>query len=1068
MSKTQKAAQSRSLIFQDGSSHKFWNIELVGDSHTVCYGRVNTTGQTQTKNFDSEAEAKKSYEKLVKEKLKKGYTDQGTAGSSATAPSVTESTKKVAKKSAGKKDATSKDATSKGAAKKSSAALRASPADKQQDSAAHDVKASDVTETAQVCLEVTQSIELDPADWFIPSFRPQQRLERGEPRPFDLNACKKLLSKLRTGYYGWETKWEGLDLPAALSKEEAHFWLVAMTKNRDRETKMKAFAEIVGKMKLQGDLSMADAVALIEKNSRGIPSEVVLPLANLFTVQEVVEFLLNGSPKKNWLAATELQMLVTGFKRYLKPYLTDQENANVKQLVAKRLDPTALAESYGAFPPAHYLCAALGMQEEMLSITQGWEDDRFHEHNYLGLYQNPQAIVCGLGSAELVESEWRRLKLDFLTPDQARAFLACTEYAALDVLAESICNRSNREECESLLKILVLVKAPQAAEPILRCRLEAKAPIEARNWLDTQIGNAVHGLIETAGGRGKLADAAIDYLRSVKRLGWEQVIKDALQASGKSDAALAAVAKVQTEVLDREEKTYEPLDDRTTPKWLQVALDQTASSKKKLPGWAIAPSLPPLLVGDHRLNDDQLGTVLSALASTSVTEKNGLLSTLREKIEKNVRDEFAWKVFQHWQDDGCPSKEKWAMGTIGHLGDDGCVLKLTPLIRVWPGESQHQRAVFGLECLRAIGSSVALMQLSGISQKLKFKGLKAKAELFVNEIAEEKGMTRDELEDRVIPDCGLDENGKRELSFGERTFSFVLGSDLKAKVRDQDGKVRNDLPKPSGKDDAEIAAASVAEWKLMKKQIKEVATIQSRRLENAMITGRRWNQDDFRSLIVTHPLMTHLAQKLIWSTFDANGKKSSTFRITEERDFASVSDDVLTLPADHQVGLVHALEMSAEERAAWGEVLSDYEIVAPFAQLGREVHALNPEEENQQELTRYNKLSLVAPTLVFTLEKLGWTRGVAMDGGCFDEHSKQFPAADVTAIVTYEGTVAMGYIDPNETLVLGDVTFFEGLRPPSCFAWGDDKLKKLKLAKVNPIVISEVLADLQVLKSKAK
>ncbi len=287
-------------------------------------------------------------------------------------------------------------------------------------------------------------------------------------------------------------------------------------------------------------------------------------------------------------------------------------------------------------------------------------------------------------------------------------------------------------------------------------------------------------------------------------------------------------------------------------------------------------------------------------------------------------------------------------------------------------------------------------------------------------------------------------------------------------VRDAEGKVRSDLPKPSGKDDTATAEASLAEWKLMKKQIKEVATIQSRRLENAMITGRRWNQDDFQMLIVQHPLMTHLAQKLIWATFDPKGKMSATFRISEERDFANESDDTITLPAEHAVGIVHPLELADEQRAKWGEVLSDYEIVAPFAQLGREVYALEAAEAKKDALERFVNLKIVAPTLVFTLEKLGWVRGEAMDGGCFTEHSKQFPAANVTVVIGYEGTVGMGYIDPSEELTLEPTYFIEGMRPPSCYGWADKNRRKLKLGEVNPIVISEVLSDLQVLKSKAK
>src|SRR5678815_970170 len=92
------------------------------------------------------------------------------------------------------------------------------------------------------------------------------------------------------------------------------------------------------------------------------------------------------------------------------------------------------------------------------------------------------------------------------------------------------------------------------------------------------------------------------------------------------------------------------------------------------------------------------------------------------------------------------------MTAVGALGGDTSVLKLTPMVRAWPGESQHPRAVLGLEVLRAIGSDTALMQLNGIAQKLKFQGLKTKAREFMEAIAKDKGLTRAELEDRVVPD----------------------------------------------------------------------------------------------------------------------------------------------------------------------------------------------------------------------------------------------------------------------------------------------------------------------------
>lgn len=59
--------------FSEGSSNKFWQIELKGKSFTTTYGKIGTSGQTSLKEWKDAAEAKKEYDKLVAEKVKKGY-----------------------------------------------------------------------------------------------------------------------------------------------------------------------------------------------------------------------------------------------------------------------------------------------------------------------------------------------------------------------------------------------------------------------------------------------------------------------------------------------------------------------------------------------------------------------------------------------------------------------------------------------------------------------------------------------------------------------------------------------------------------------------------------------------------------------------------------------------------------------------------------------------------------------------------------------------------------------------------------------------------------------------------
>ena len=63
----------REYQFVEGSSKKFWAIELDGAKHIIQFGRIGSAGQTQTKEFKDPEQAQKAYEKLVKEKVGKGY-----------------------------------------------------------------------------------------------------------------------------------------------------------------------------------------------------------------------------------------------------------------------------------------------------------------------------------------------------------------------------------------------------------------------------------------------------------------------------------------------------------------------------------------------------------------------------------------------------------------------------------------------------------------------------------------------------------------------------------------------------------------------------------------------------------------------------------------------------------------------------------------------------------------------------------------------------------------------------------------------------------------------------------
>jgi predicted DNA-binding WGR domain protein len=52
----------------EGSSSKFWEVELGDASFEVRWGRIGTSGQSQTKTFSSAAKARAEHDRLIKDK----------------------------------------------------------------------------------------------------------------------------------------------------------------------------------------------------------------------------------------------------------------------------------------------------------------------------------------------------------------------------------------------------------------------------------------------------------------------------------------------------------------------------------------------------------------------------------------------------------------------------------------------------------------------------------------------------------------------------------------------------------------------------------------------------------------------------------------------------------------------------------------------------------------------------------------------------------------------------------------------------------------------------------------
>src|SRR5690606_6249017 len=158
--------------------------------------------------------------------------------------------------------------------------------------------------------------------------------------------------------------------------------------------------------------------------------------------------------------------------------------------------------------------------------------------------------------------------------------------------------------------------------------------------------------------------------------------------------------------------------------------------------------------------------------------------------------EWGWSLFLAWRVAGLPAKEGWVLDAQGMIGNDETVRRLAPIIRAWPGEGGHARAVRGLDVLAAIGTDVALMHLHGIAQKAGRRRLRSRAGGKIAEVAASLALPAEQLADRLVPDLGLEADGRTGLDYGRRRFVVGFDEQLRPYVADEDGTRRKDLPKP--------------------------------------------------------------------------------------------------------------------------------------------------------------------------------------------------------------------------------------------------------------------------------
>ena len=512
---------------------------------------------------------------------------------------------------------------------------------------------------------------------------------------------------------------------------------------------------------------------------------------------------------------------------------------------------------------------------------------------------------------------------------------------------------------------------------------------------------------------------------------------------------------------------------------IAIVEDMHSGKRAKKIMWLYASPVPQVHFKSGEVADDKyMQAIMLCYANMQTVGRNDGAIMLADKLNEDEMSKFAMEIFSKWLGDGAESKKKWALYFSIIHGGDVMVETALSYIKEW---AENMRGAIAAEAVKAIalnGSSLALMTVDNLAHKFKQKQVKKAAVEAMDTAAEALGITADELGDKIVPDLGFDENMQRIFDYGTRKFKVYLTPTLELEVYDEADKKLKTIPSPGKKDNEKIAKAANAEFKQMKKQLKNVIAIQKMRLETALLADRRWSKDNWEKLFVKNPVMHSFAIGLIWAAYDGDNMVQ-TFRYMEDGSFNTADEEEYELTDNVKIGLVHPIDLDEDTLSAWKEQLSDYEISQPIEQLERRVYSINNEEIGKLDLNRFSGRELNSMSLLGRTSKFGWSKGSIQDAGGF----YVFYREDVTErIKNPDGTVSLKgnavelhfsgmYVGgEDENVTIENVRFYTpGTIQHGSYVYDEaDDNKAIPLDKVNPRYFSEILNQLEEITRQAE
>jgi len=252
------------------------------------------------------------------------------------------------------------------------------------------------------------------------------------------------------------------------------------------------------------------------------------------------------------------------------------------------------------------------------------------------------------------------------------------------------------------------------------------------------------------------------------------------------------------------------------------------------------------------------------------------------------------------------------------------------------GPVGQKSANAAIRVLAAMSGQEAVGQLSRLAMRTKYAVSSRFIEEALEEAAERNGLSRDELAEITVSDCGLGPDGRRSEAVGD--YVATLSSrDPTVRFRNAGAKVVKVLPATVRKEHAAV----INKLRKQAKEVAEMVASQRLRIERLLMSERKIPYADWRKRYLDHPLLHDLTERLIWR-FRWEGVENTA--IPRGDGFVDWNGQPIEPPPEASVQLWHPLNSDPQTVLSWRCWTEDNAVVQPFKQAHREVYVLTAAE----------------------------------------------------------------------------------------------------------------------------